>query len=123
LGLSTEEIERDRFLAIEKLSKLAFNPGGTTVWVLKGATTLVRHEPHGTIAIAGEAPILAVGGSGDVLAGAIAGLLAQTESAMAAVALAVSLQICAARGYSDGTKGVLPSELADRFAYLLQRYC
>jgi NAD(P)H-hydrate epimerase len=121
LGVSTQLIERDRFLAIENLAKLAFNPTGITIWVLKGATTLIRQEPYGTIALSGDAPILATGGSGDMLAGAIGGLLAQSRSPLAAVVLATSLQICAARRFSESTKGIFPSELADRFPSLLQR--
>lgn len=121
LGISTEEVEHDRFLAIENLAKLNFNPTGVTIWVLKGATTLIRQDPYGTIALFGDAPILATGGSGDMLAGAIAGLLAQSRSSLAAVVLATSLQICAARRFSKSTKGIFPSELADRFPSLLQR--
>jgi len=121
LGLSTAEIEHDRFLAIENLAKLSFNPNGITIWVLKGATTLIRQEPYGTIALAGDAPILATGGSGDMLAGAIAGLLAQSRSLLGAVVLATSLQICAAKRFSANTKGIFVSELADRIPSLLQR--
>lgn len=121
LGVSTEQVEHDRFLAIENLAHLNFNPTGITIWVLKGATTLIRQDPYGTIALYGDAPILATGGSGDMLAGAIAGLLAQSRSSLGAVVLATSLQICAARRFSKSTKGIFPSELADRFPSLLQR--
>lgn len=122
LSCSTEDIQKNRFLAMEKLAQLEIGKRNQVVWVLKGATTLVRSPSGITFACKGELPLLASGGSGDVLSGAIAGLCKQTNSPIEATLLAVSLQIEAARVLSQKLgKGSLASELADLFPYLLKR--
>lgn len=74
-GLSTEEIQRDRINIAEKYA----HEWGHIV-VLKGAFTVVA-SPDGTTGIVPIAsPALARAGSGDVLAGIIAGLQAQGVS-------------------------------------------
>lgn len=85
------------------------------VVVLKGAYTVIA-GPDGEATILPFAnPILAVGGSGDVLAGIIAGLLAQRMAAYSAAVLGSYLHGAAgqlASGYwGDG--GLLAGELAD----------
>lgn len=116
LQTSVIDIERDRFKAIALLHEhfKALN----IIWVLKGATTLVRADAE-TIAFRGDLPLLAAGGSGDVLSGAIAGCIKQTSSPLAATLLAVSLQIEAAAYLSRRIKkGSFASELADIFVTL-----
>ncbi len=71
LGCTTSEIANDRFLAVSKLQK---NYGG--VVVLKGAGTLIKNADELMISTTGN-PGMASGGMGDVLAGMIAGLIAQ----------------------------------------------
>jgi hydroxyethylthiazole kinase-like uncharacterized protein yjeF len=122
LDISVEELENNRFLAIKALAKLPINRARTVVWVLKGATTLVHQNNEPIFAFAGDLPILATGGSGDVLTGTIAGLIPQTNSLLEASLLAVSLQKTAARKASEfSNKGLLPSELADLYPSLLVR--
>jgi ADP-dependent NAD(P)H-hydrate dehydratase / NAD(P)H-hydrate epimerase len=108
LGVSTGEIQRDRLAA---LSALCERRGGTIV--LKGAATLVGHADAVPWLCDRGNPGMAVPGMGDVLTGAIAGLLAQSgkpfESAAAGVyAHAVAGDQCA----RDGIRGVLALEVA-----------
>jgi NAD(P)H-hydrate epimerase len=73
--------------------------------VLKGATTVVAAPEGHTLIHAGGNPALATAGTGDVLAGAIVGLLAQGLAPFDAAALAV---------YLHGAAGVLVrQELGD----------
>ena len=82
--------------------------------LLKGPNTVIA-APNGEFYVASFAnSILAVGGSGDVLSGCIAALMAQGLGALDACALAVYLQgasanICAKR---FGRRGVTPDQIA-----------
>ena len=71
LGVSTEEIQRDRYGAAEKLHRIT----GAVV-VLKGAGTVIYSGAGGFVCPTGNAG-MASGGSGDVLSGIIAALAAQ----------------------------------------------
>jgi hydroxyethylthiazole kinase-like uncharacterized protein yjeF len=116
LGMKLSTIERDRFAAIEALGHKNKELALQIIWVLKGATTLVR-DLNGTIfAFRGDLPLLATGGSGDVLSGAIAGLVKQVDSPLAATLLAVSMHIEGGAVLSRRiSKGSFASELADTF--------
>lgn len=121
LGVKVEDIEHDRFSSLERLASLKINRG-RTIWVLKGATTLVHDDIEGIFAFEGDIPLLAVGGSGDVLAGLIAGLIAQTPSPLLAVLIAIQLSIKAAHHLSKhASRGIFPSELTDCIPSLLKR--
>jgi NAD(P)H-hydrate epimerase len=88
------------------------------VVVLKGAHTVVA-APDGRALISPFATAaLATAGTGDVLAGAIAGLLAQGVERFEAAALAVYLHGAAAGEYEDvyGEAGLLASEVASGIA-------
>jgi NAD(P)H-hydrate epimerase len=83
------------------------------VVVLKGAHTIVAgpdgelsEDPH-------EVPALATGGSGDVLGGVIAGLLAQGLDAYRAAVTGVYVHAEAGRRISErlGSSGLLASDL------------
>jgi len=82
------------------------------VILLKGAYTVVA-APDGRVTLIPFAnPALAVGGSGDVLSGVIAGLLAQGMAPFAAACLGAYLHGAAAELF-PGASGLLMSELAD----------
>lgn len=83
--------------------------------VLKGAYTVIAGSDGRTTILPFANPILSVGGSGDVLAGVIAGLLAQAVPPYQAAVLGGYLHGAAgqlAAGYW-GNAGLLASELAD----------
>ncbi|HEX5479633.1 MAG TPA: NAD(P)H-hydrate dehydratase [Dehalococcoidia bacterium] len=83
------------------------------VVVLKGAHTIVAN-PSGAAAVSPYAnPLLASAGTGDVLAGAIAGLLAQGASLFDAAACGVYVHAMAGEELGDelGDRGLLASDL------------
>ncbi len=113
LGMSAAAIQADRVAAIRRLRELA--PG---IWLLKGAGTLVMGGGPLTIAPFAQAT-LAVGGSGDVLAGCLATLLAQLprqeNSAFLAACLAVLVHAEAGRflAHRFPLRGNTASEIAE----------
>lgn len=75
LGIANAEVQADRFQAVRRLSQRF---AGAWV-VLKGHQTMIGRK-EGEIFVNGSGnPTLAQGGSGDVLAGYVAGLLAQPD--------------------------------------------
>jgi NAD(P)H-hydrate epimerase len=73
LGMSTQEIQADRFAAVREL---VASYGG--VCVLKGAGSLIASLYDGVVSVCDRGnPGMASGGMGDVLTGTIAGLRAQ----------------------------------------------
>jgi hydroxyethylthiazole kinase-like uncharacterized protein yjeF len=82
--------------------------------VLKGSETVVAASSGRTLLSPFANPALATAGTGDVLAGAIAGLLAQDVPAFEAAGLGVYLHAAAAELYADdyGPSGLLASEVA-----------
>ena len=83
------------------------------VVVLKGATTVVASPDGRTLVHDGGNPALATAGTGDVLAGVIAGLLAQGLAPADAAALGVYLHAAAGARVRDelGDAGTLASDL------------
>ncbi|HUS35544.1 MAG TPA: NAD(P)H-hydrate dehydratase [Verrucomicrobiae bacterium] len=73
LGVSTADVQADRVSAVRKISQKF---GGCWV-VLKGHQTLVGRSQGPVFVNSSGNPFLAQGGSGDVLAGFLGGLLAQ----------------------------------------------
>ncbi len=112
LGKSPEEVQRDRLEA----ARASAREWGAVV-VLKGAATLVATPAGRTYVNPTGNPGLATGGTGDVLAGLIAGLLAQglapEEAACAGVYVhgLAGDRVAAARGMAGMVAGDLLGEI------------
>ncbi len=92
LDTDTAHIARERLAHARQAAERA-----RAVVVLKGDDTLVV-DPSGLVAVSpGDSPALATAGTGDVLCGVIAALLAQGLTAFAAAAAGVSLHAEAGR--------------------------
>jgi len=107
-GKTTDAINADRVGAARKAAK----EWGAVI-VLKGAHTVVAHpdgrlseDPH-------EVPALATGGTGDVLSGVIAALMAQGSDPFTAAVSGVYVHAAAGRRISQrlGDSGLLASDL------------
>ena len=109
--LSTEELEADSV----KLTESAAKKWGQVV-VLKGATTVVADFEGRSMINDGGNAALATAGTGDVLAGAIAGLLAQGLTPFDAATLGVYLHSAAGRILREdlGDMGTIASDLLPR---------
>ncbi len=106
LGITAQEVEQDRFAAVIALQK---KYGG--VVVLKGAGTLVYDGKQCHVAPVGN-PGLASGGSGDVLGGIIAALIAQGMSNMDAASAGVVVHgVAADMAAKEGERGMLACDL------------
>ena len=109
LGLSVEVVQADRFAAVRRAAEVT-----KAVVLLKGAYTLIA-EPGGEVYINPTGSrVLGTGGSGDVLTGVIAGLLAQGLGAPEAAAAGAFLHGLAGDRIARrlGEDGVLASEIA-----------
>ncbi len=92
LDTRTADIARERLAHVRQAAKRA-----RAVVVLKGDDTLVA-DPSGMVAVStGGSPALATAGTGDVLCGVIAALLAQDLPPFAAAAAGVLLHVQAGR--------------------------
>jgi len=109
LGSSPAEVNRDRLAAARRLAA----ESGACV-ALKGAATVIAGpDGYATVNPTGG-PALSAGGTGDVLTGVIAGLLAQGVAPRDAAALGVYLHGAAADRLAAGRgdAGLLASEVA-----------
>jgi hydroxyethylthiazole kinase-like uncharacterized protein yjeF len=108
LGIKTDEIQNDRLAALDRLIERYH---GTIV--LKGAGTLVGTAGHIPGLCERGNPGMATAGTGDVLTGTIAGILAQCPDTTLAARVGVLVHAmagdAAARG---GERGLLASDLA-----------
>ncbi len=107
-GKTIEAIAADRTASARKAAK----EWGAVV-VLKGAHTLVAHPDGRTSEDPHEVPALASGGTGDVLAGIIGGLIAQGSDPFSAAVTGVYIHAAAGRRISQrlGDSGLLASDL------------
>ncbi|MBP8098330.1 MAG: NAD(P)H-hydrate dehydratase [Arenimonas sp.] len=108
LGISNEEVQVDRFAAVQALVE-KFD----CVVVLKGAGTLVAAPGEITAVIGAGNPGMATGGMGDVLTGVIAALRAQRLPLFFAAVFGALLHGAAGDDAAriDGERGLLPSDL------------
>ncbi len=115
LGCTTDEIQQDRIEAVKAIQK---KYGG--VVVLKGNGSLIFDGENMEMCLAGN-PGMAVGGMGDVLTGAIGGLIAQGLPLFEAACLGVNLHAHAGDilAQQKGQLGLLPTELASTISQLL----
>ena len=107
LHCQARDIQADRYAAAKEISNLY---GG--ICVLKGRNSLIVSEEDAWLCPYGNA-VLAVAGTGDVLTGLLAGLLAQGMQPLQASVTAVALHASAADIYAAefGNVGMLASEL------------
>lgn len=110
LGISTAEVEADRFGAVER----AVERTNATV-LLKGAPTLVGAPGHPIAVCPTGHPVLATGGAGDVLSGCVAALLVGSDPFPAACSAAfvhgkAASGLALRRGVD---RGILAHEIAD----------
>jgi NAD(P)H-hydrate epimerase len=108
LGVSTDEIQRDR---LASLGRLIERYHGTVV--LKGAGTLVgaRGRTPGLCELGN--PGMASAGMGDVLTGAVAGILAQCRDPWAAARVGVLVHAMAGDAAARaGERGLLAGDVA-----------
>jgi NAD(P)H-hydrate epimerase len=110
LGVSTDDIQRDRFSAAAALQQ---RYGG--VVVLKGAGSIVQVRPgDGWLCDRGN-PGMAVAGMGDVLTGVIAGIAAQCGDLALATKAGVFVHATAGdRAAVAGERGLLATDVIDQ---------
>jgi len=117
-GLSAAEVLQDPIGCAKKYAR-----EWNAVVVLKSAATVVAH-PDGRACInATGTPAMAKGGTGDVLCGLIAALMAQGLRPYAAASLGCHLLgLAGVRAENSvGAYGVLSSEIADALSLIMQR--
>ncbi len=111
LELDSEEIEAERLRHVREAARRA-----KAVVVLKGDDTLVA-DPGGRVAVSrGGSPALATAGTGDVLTGVIAALLAQRLDPFTAAAAGVLLHARAGRLAAQrlgAAEGVIASDVIE----------
>ena len=110
--LSASELQERRF----ELAR-AWSEKFSGVLVLKGANTLIAQEGIIYVCDKGSAA-LAKGGSGDVLAGLIGGLLAQNYSPLQASICGVLAHALAARAFAKNSYALNPLDLIEEVKWL-----
>jgi len=117
-GMTTAEVEADR-IAIVRRGAQQWN----SVVVLKGAYTVIAAPDGRTCINPFATPALATAGSGDVLSGAIAGLLAQGLSPFDAAVVGAYLHGLAGQmvGQELGQAGAVASDLLGRLPLAIRR--
>ena len=117
-GLPTAEIQKDRVAVVRE-----YAARWNVTLVLKGANTVIG-QPDGMVRVASFAnPGLATAGTGDVLSGVIAGLMAQGLEPAVAASCGVYLHGDAGREITTalGNIGMAASDLLPQIPMALQR--
>jgi len=117
-GLPSTEIQEDRVSVVRE-----YAGKWNVTLVLKGANTVIG-QPDGTVRVASFAnPGMATGGTGDVLSGVIAGLMAQGLEPAVAAGCGVYLHGDAGREMASelGNTGTAASDLLPLIPAALQR--
>ena len=108
LDISTEEIQADRLSALDRL---VARYGGTVV--LKGAGTVVGSKGRIPALCERGNPGMASAGTGDVLTGAVAGILAQCRDTWLAARVGVLVHAMAGDAAArTGERGLIASDIA-----------
>jgi NAD(P)H-hydrate epimerase len=108
LGVDTDQVQRDRLTALGQLVEKY----GATV-VLKGAGTLVGAPGHTPAVCERGNPGMASPGMGDVLTGAVAGILAQCKNSWLAARVGVLVHAMAGDAVArTGERGLLATDVA-----------
>jgi NAD(P)H-hydrate epimerase len=108
LDMDTEQIQADRLAALDRL---VARYGGTVV--LKGAGTLVGAKGHIPGLCERGNPGMASAGTGDVLTGAVAGILAQCRDSWLAARVGVLVHAMAGDAAArTGERGLIASDIA-----------
>lgn len=117
LGISTQQVQADRPAAARALVKKY-----SVVCVLKGAGTLIAGL-QGELAQCNHGhPAMATAGLGDVLAGVVGALLAQSMNAYEAACLAVWLHARAGEQQGQLGRGLAASDLIPAIRQLLEEH-
>ena len=111
--LSTSDIQKDRFELAREFTKKYED----VVLLLKGSNTLIAQNEKVFINIFGT-NALAKGGSGDVLSGLIASLLAQGYSTLDAAISASLAHSFAARNFKKANYALTPNDLIEGIKWL-----
>ncbi|MBN8612196.1 MAG: NAD(P)H-hydrate dehydratase [Deltaproteobacteria bacterium] len=120
LGTTTEIIQSDRFAAASRLASVS-----RQCVVLKGARTIVARADGTFVVCDRGTPALGVAGTGDVLSGVIAGLLAETRAATPSTTFdhawrgVVAHAIAGERGANGRDRGLLASEVAEAVSLVM----
>ena len=119
LGVNVAEVQADRFAAARAIAR---RYGG--VCVLKGSGTLIAIRDDQPLWLCDRGnPGLATGGSGDVLSGVIAALLAQGLVPFEAARLGVWAHACAGdRVAASGERGMMASDLLQPLRNILNGF-
>ncbi len=120
LGITTKEVEADRIRAARRLATEY-----CAVAVLKGAGTLIACPDGDTVYINRTGCSgMATGGSGDVLAGMLAALVAGGMTPLAAAKAAVHLHGLAGEKTAEqfGNAAMLPTDMIERLPMVLSQF-
>ena len=120
LSSTTREIQEDRMAALHRMTELC-----PSVCILKGEGTLIGRRGDASVISPWCVPQLAVAGSGDVLSGIAASLLAQGRDAVEAATIAVWTHALAGMRIAPSfpMRGNTPVDIADAIPQALAAVC